>query len=453
MGATAVIGLGATGRSVIRHLDGRERLLAIDTRAKPPFLDAVRADHPDVEVLAPRDWSRALAVADRVVVSPGVPLDHCLARGAAAAGLPLTSDIALFLEAAQGKPVLGVTGTNGKSTVVALLGELLAGAGLRAGVGGNLGTPALDLLAADRDVYVLELSSFQLERLERPELAVAALLNVSADHGDRHADLDAYAAAKRRIFAGAANVVFNADDPRTSPGRDWPAGHSRKDAGRAIALNGDAGWRLDDEALVVDGKRLATRELALAGRHNHFNVLAAAAVARLAGVEVARLAGVEVGRLHRVLTTFRGLPHRTQPVATVDGVTFVNDSKATNVGACVAALEGLGDGERNIALIAGGDGKGASFADLAAAVRRHVSCAVLIGRDAGRIEQALRGHARTTRAVDMADAVRSARAAAGRGGIVLLSPACASFDMYANFEARGEAFATAVRQLAAEEAR
>ena len=445
MDTTAVIGLGATGRSVIRHLDGRERLLAIDTRAKPPFLDAVRADHPDVEVLAPRDWPRALAVADRVVVSPGVPLEHCLARSAAAAGLPLTSDIALFREAAQDKPVLGVTGTNGKSTVVALLGELLAGAGLRAGVGGNLGTPALDLLAADRDVYVLELSSFQLERLERPELAVAALLNVSADHGDRHADLDAYAAAKRRIFAGAANVVFNADDPRTSPGRAWPAGHLRSDAGQAIALNGDAGWRLDHEALVVDGKRLATRELALAGRHNHFNVLAAAAVACLAGVEV--------GRLQRVLTTFRGLPHRTQRVATVGGVTFVNDSKATNVGACVAALEGLGDGERNIALIAGGDGKGASFADLAAAVRRHVSCAVLIGRDAGRIEQALRGHTRTTRAVDMADAARSARAAAGRGGIVLLSPACASFDMYANFEARGEAFATAVRQLAAEEVR
>lgn len=445
MGATAVIGLGATGRSVIRHLDGRERLLAIDTRAKPPFLDAVRADHPDVEVLAPRDWPRALAVTDRVVVSPGVPLEHCLARSAAAAGLPLTSDIALFREAAQDKPVLGVTGTNGKSTVVALLGELLAGAGLRAGVGGNLGTPALDLLAADRDVYVLELSSFQLERLERPDFAVAALLNVSADHGDRHADLDAYAAAKRRIFAGAANVVFNADDPRTSPGGAWRAGHLREDAGRAIALNGDVDWRLDDEALVVDGKRLATRELTLAGRHNHFNVLAAAAVARLAGAEV--------DRLHRVLTAFRGLPHRTQRVATVGGVTFVNDSKATNVGACVAALEGLGDGERNIALIAGGDGKGASFADLAAAVRRHVSCAVLIGRDAGRIEQALRGHTRTTRAVDMADAVRSARAVAGRGGIVLLSPACASFDMYANFEARGEAFATAVRQLAAAEVR
>lgn len=445
MGVTAIIGLGATGCSVIRHLDGRERLLAVDTRRKPPGLDAVRAGHPDVEVLAAHDWPRALAAADRVVVSPGVPLDHCLVRRAVAAGLPLTSDIALFREAVGDKPVLGVTGTNGKSTVVALLGELLAGAGMRAGVGGNLGTPALDLLADERDIYALELSSFQLERLERPELAVAALLNVSPDHGDRYGDLAAYAAAKRRIFAGAANVVFNADDPRTLPGDDWPAGQLREDAGQAIALNGDADWRLDGEAVVVDGERLAARGLALAGRHNHFNILAAAAIARLAGVDI--------GRQQRVLTAFRGLPCRTQRVATLDGVTFVNDSKATNVGACVAALEGFGNGDRNIVLIAGGDGKGASFAPLAAPVRRHVSRVVLLGRDAERIEQALCAQTRTTCAVDMADAVRLAREAAGGCGIVLLSPACASFDMYANFEARGEAFATAVRRLATREAR
>ena len=445
MGTTAVIGLGATGRSVIRHLDGRERLLAIDTRAEPPFLAAVRADHPNVEVLAARDWPRAIAAAQRVVVSPGVPLGHCLVRDAVAAGVPLTSDIALFLEAATGKPVLGVTGTNGKSTVVALLGELLAGAGLRAGVGGNLGTPALDLLAQDRDIYALELSSFQLERLEPPKLAVAALLNVSADHDDRHADLDTYAAAKQRIFAGAAHVVFNADDPRTLPDGDWRAGRAPSGMDQAIALNGDAGWRLDDDAVIVNGHRLPVAELALAGRHNHFNVLAAAAIAHLAGVDI--------DRQRRVLTAFKGLPHRTQRMATVAGVTFVNDSKATNVGACVAALEGLGNGERNIVLIAGGDGKGASFADLATPVRRHVSCVVLVGRDAGRIEHALRGAARTTRAVDMADAVRAAQAAAGRCGIVLLSPACASFDMYDNFAARGEAFAQAVRQLALAEAR
>ena len=445
MGTTLVIGLGATGRSVIRHLAGRVPLCAIDTRLHPPQLDAVRADHPDVEVLPPGDWPRALAAADRVVASPGVPLQHCWVRSAMASGVPLTSDIGLFLEAAGTKPVVGVTGTNGKSTVVSLLGELLAGAGLRAGVGGNLGTPALDLLAEDHDIYALELSSFQLERLERPDLAVAALLNVSADHGDRYVNMDAYAAAKRRIFTGAANVVFNADDVHTHPGDAWRAARGGAGEGKAIALNGDAGWGVRDDAVVVRGARLPTRALALAGRHNHFNVLAAAAVAHLAGV------GID--RQHRVLAAFPGLAHRTQRVAARGGVAFVNDSKATNVGACVAALDGLGNGQRNIVLIAGGDAKGASFAALAAPVRRHVSCAVLLGRDAPRIEQALRGETQTVYAKDMAEAVRLAWAAAGCRGIVLLSPACASFDMYAGFEARGEAFSAAARRLVAEEAR
>ena len=455
MDTTLVIGLGATGRSVIRHLDGRARLRAIDTRSEPPLLDAVRADHPAVEVLPPGDWPRALAGADRVVVSPGVPLCHRWVRDAAAAGVPLTSDIELCLQAVGTKPVVGVTGTNGKSTVVSLLGELLSEAGLRAGVGGNLGPPALDLIAEDHDIYALELSSFQLERLERPGLAVAVLLNVSADHGDRYASLDAYAAAKRRIFAGAARVVFNADDLATHPGDEWRAGCGRPGRGapergreaqaRAIALNGDPRWRLDEDAVVVHGARLPARALALAGRHNRFNVLAAAAAAHFAGVAV--------DQCHSVLTAFAGLPHRAQHVATLNGVAFVNDSKATNVGACAAALEGLGNGQRNIVLIAGGDSKGASFAVLAPPVRRHVSSVVLLGRDAPRLEQALRGHTPTARAADMAEAVRLAHAAVGRCGTVLLSPACASFDMYAGFAARGAAFAAAVRALAAEEAR
>ena len=442
MDTTLVIGLGATGRSVIRHLDGRARLRAIDTRPAPPQLDAVRAEHPDVEVLPPSEWPRALAGADRVVVSPGVPPDHCWVRAAVAAGVPLTSDIGLFLDGIGTKPVVGVTGTNGKSTVVSLLGELLTAAGLCAGVGGNLGTPALDLLAEERDIYALELSSFQLERLRRPGLTVAVLLNISADHGDRYANLDAYAAAKRRIFAGAAQVVFNADDAATHPGDDWRGGCGG--AGDAIALNGHPRWRLDNDALVVNNARLPTHSLSLAGRHNHFNVLAAAAAAHLAGVDV--------DRRHSVLTGFAGLAHRAQRVATLNGITFVNDSKATNVGACVAALEGLGNGQRDIVLIAGGDGKGASFAGLAPAVRRHVSCAVLLGRDAPRIEQALLGQTPTLRAADMAEAVGLAWREARRGGTVLLAPACASFDMYAGFEARGEAFAAAVNQLTGEEA-
>lgn len=438
MAATLVIGMGATGRSVIRHLDGRERLLAIDTRRTPPFLNAVRQEHPQVEILDPADWPRALAVAERVVVSPGVPLGHCLVRGAVAAGVPVASDIGLFLEAAGDTPVIGVTGTNGKSTVVSLVGELLTAAGLRAGVGGNLGTPALDLLAEDRDIYALELSSFQLERLDRPDLSVAAVLNVSADHGDRYPDFNAYAASKRRIYGGAAKAVFNADDARTRPDDDWWRDRA---PGDAIALNGGPRWRLGEEAVFAGGREIATGTFALAGRHNHCNVLAALAIVHQAGVDF--------GRHERVLTAFRGLPHRAELVATVDGVAYVNDSKATNVGACVAALEGFGDGKRNIVLIAGGDGKGACFRELAEAACRHVAHAVLIGTDAPRIERALEGRTPTVRAADMAEAVRLTAATSGQ--TVLLSPACASFDMYANFEARGEAFRAAVRALAAEE--
>ena len=433
---TLVVGMGATGRSVIRHLAGREPVLAIDTRPAPPYLDEIRASHPQVELLAPGDWPQALAVASRVVASPGLPLDHCWLRQTRAAGVPIVSDIALFLEAAAPTPVIGVTGTNGKSTVVSLLGEVLAAAGRDVAVGGNLGTPALALLAPSRDIYALELSSFQLERLERPGLSAAAVLNVDADHADRHPRLEAYAAIKRRIYAGAAHAVFNAEDPRT-----FPASVGAGETGpNAVALNGDPLWRLADDALVVNGVRLPTAELALRGRHNHFNVLAAAAIAWLAGVQVEHQRGA--------LRGFAGLPHRCEHVATIDGVAYVNDSKATNVGACCAALEGLANGRGNIVLIAGGDGKGSSFDKLAAATRRHVSRAFLIGRDAGRIEQALGDAAETAPAASMAHAVRLARASARPGDTVLLSPACASFDMYANFEARGDAFAAAVRALA-----
>ena len=432
---TLVVGMGVTGRSVIRHLAGRERVLAIDTRPVPPYRDEIRANHPEVEILAPDDWPRGLDVASRVAVSPGLPPDHCWMRQTRAAGVPIVSDIVLFLEAAAPTPVIGVTGTNGKSTVVSLLGEVLAAAGRNVAVGGNLGTPALTLLGPSRDIYALELSSFQLERIERPGLSVAAVLNVDADHTDRHPRLDAYAAIKRRIYAGATHAVFNADDPGTFPDRVG-AGET---GANAIALNGDPLWRLADDALVVNGARLTTAELALRGRHNHFNVLAAAAIAWLAGVDVERQRGALAG--------FAGLPHRAEHVATIDGVAYVNDSKATNVGACCAALEGLGNGRGNVVLIAGGDGKGASFDKLAAVARSHVSRALLIGRDAERIEQVLGDATETVRVGNMARAVRLARAAARPGDTVLLSPACASFDMYANFEARGDAFVAAVRAL------
>ncbi|MXY55242.1 MAG: UDP-N-acetylmuramoyl-L-alanine--D-glutamate ligase [Gammaproteobacteria bacterium] len=424
--ATLVLGLGLTGYSCIRHLAGRERLLALDTRDAPPFLAAVRNEYPDVEIVDATGWRDAIGDVKRVVASPGVAMDHEVVAAARAAEIPVTSDIALFLSEAR-RPVVGITGTNGKSTVATLVGRLFAAAGRNVGVGGNIGTPALDLLGEDMDGYVLELSSFQLERLERPRLAVGAVLNVSADHLDRYPDVDSYAAAKRRIYDGAERAVYNADDPRTRP----------DDAVPAIALNGEPCWRLENDELVMRGRRVKAETLALNGRHNRFNALAAVAISHQAGVDA------DVG----ALAGFRGLPHRSCLVAEVDGVSYVDDSKATNVGACLAALDGFGTGDKNLVLIAGGDAKGASFETLADAVRRHVSRLVLIGRDAERIDAALGQVVTAVRVGDMREAVAVARDAAHAGDTVLLSPACASFDMYSDFNERGEDFAAEVQRL------
>lgn len=428
---TLILGLGATGYSCVRHLAKRDRLLALDTRAQAPWRAEVATRYPQVELLAEADWPAALAGADRLIVSPGVALAHPLVQAAVRAGVPLASDIGLFLEACAA-PVVGITGTNGKSTVTALAGALAQAAGRNVGVGGNLGPPALDLLAPDRDLYVLELSSFQLERLVvPPALQVAAILNVSADHQDRYPDLAAYAASKRHIYGAADRAVFNAEDPHTKPPADMPA----------IAVGADPAWQVGASELIVAGERLPVAGLALAGRHNHFNVVAAAAIAAQAGVPVAAHFDVLAG--------FAGLPHRAALVAKVGGVAYVDDSKATNVGACQAALAGFGNGDGNIVLIAGGDGKDANFEPLAAAVRRHVGTLVLLGRDAGRIAAAVGEGVATAAAGSMEEAVALARTAAKPGDTVLLAPACASFDMFADYAARGDAFVAAVRALAA----
>ena len=433
--ATIVLGLGATGYSCVRHLAAKRRIVAVDTRPQPPFLDAVRGGFPQVQVLVGDAWRQALDAlgsAERLLVSPGVGLDHCLVAAARAKGVAIGSDIELFLDTARARatPTVGITGTNGKSTVATLVHELLVAAGVDAAAGGNLGTPALDLLDQPRQAYVLELSSFQLERLPPPGLAVASLLNLSADHLDRHADMAAYVAAKRRIYLGAERAVGLAGDPRTLPPAHVPS----------ILIEGSDGWRLGADEIVVDGCPLPRLSFALRGRHDHANALAAAAIAKQAGVDVR-------GHLD-VLTSFRGLPHRSALVAELDGVAYVDDSKATNVGACRAALEGFGDGAGNVVLIAGGDAKGAAFDGLREAVARHVSKLVLMGRDADVLAKDLAAAACVAYADDMGHAVRLAQAAARPGGIVLLSPACASFDAYASFEERGEHFKAEVLGLA-----
>lgn len=437
---TAIIGLGVTGFSCLRYLAGKDELLVLDTRDAPPHGQQAQAGWPDVDYrFGAAACRESFAGVDRVVVSPGISLEHELVRRAADAGAVLVSDIDLFCQAARA-PVYAITGTNGKSTVTALAGHLLSALGRSPGVGGNLGEPALDLLADERDCYVLELSSFQLERMDGYGFHAAALLNVTDDHLDRHGSLAAYTASKRRIYRGARHAVANRDDALTGP--DTEVG-DLVTFGLDAPAAGHWGFRASDARQTLcrgDDAFIELADLPLAGVHNGLNVLAACAL-------VAVDPPCELADLAAALAGFRGLAHRCQQVASVRGVAFVDDSKATNVGAALAALAGLGGSRRNLILIAGGDGKGADFAPLAGPVRQFVKSVVLLGRDAPLLEQALRGAAPITRVVDMPEAVAAAMAAAAPGDTVLLSPACASLDMYRDYAARGDAFAAAAGAL------
>ncbi len=426
---TLVLGLGVTGRSCVEFLHGRCPLTACDTRADPPFAGIGPIRSGAVELVEPRTVD--FRDFDRIVASPGIALSHPFLLRARAAGLDILGDIDLFLAAARA-PVTAITGTNGKSTVTALVGALLEAAGFATRTGGNLGVPALDLLDERAERYVLELSSFQLERLHGGGFAVASILNVSDDHLDRYASHDAYARAKRRIYRGCGAAVH---DPRDADARP-------RDEVPGIVLNADPRWRLADAELILDGTPYPMGAFRLAGRHNARNLLAAAAIAHLAGADIART--------RQALQTFRGLPHRCTPVGRIGSVCFIDDSKATNVGACAAALAGFGTapgaGGRRVVLIAGGDGKGASFEPLKAPAAAYVRHAVLLGKDAGRLERTLAAAVPTSRAADMGEAVAEAHRRASDGDVVLLSPACASLDMYDNYEARGRAFAAAVER-------
>ena len=422
---TLIIGLGATGYSCLKSLYGRVPVAVCDTRANPPYLDAARTEFADTELLEPAAVN--FDDFDRAVISPGIGLDHCLARRARDADLEILGDIDLFLGLAEA-PVIAITGTNGKSTVASMVGKLLDRGSGSVRVGGNLGVPALDLLDSKIDWYVLELSSFQLERMGSGAFDIAAVLNISADHLDRHGSFDAYVRAKRRVYLGCRAAVYDGSDPHTRPPPEIPA----------IALNGCPNWRVAGDEVIIDGTPFPLSSFRLGGCHNAYNVLAACAIASLTG------SGAEPRRLF----DFPGLPHRSAFVGSVGSVRCIDDSKATNVGACVAALAGFGGEDRDIVLIAGGDGKNASFEPLKDPVARHAKHVVLIGQDAPRMEAALAGIVPVSRASDMDRAVAKALAAARGRGTVLLSPACASFDMFDNFEARGDAFRAAVDRAA-----
>jgi UDP-N-acetylmuramoylalanine--D-glutamate ligase len=435
---TFIFGLGVTGYSCVRFLNATDRLTVVDTRSAPPFAEPTRAHYPSVELILAATDASVFAVADRIVVSPGLTTSHCLLKAARDRGVPLVSDIELFADHATA-PIVGITGTNGKSTVTALTGELLRASGFNVGVGGNLGEAALDLLSPERDAYVLELSSFQLERLNVGRFAIAANLNVTADHLDRYPDLASYAASKQRIFEGCDVAVYNRADPLTTP---------KFAVDRRVSVGLDApsrdGWGIieygGDRYLASFGERyLSVESLGIRGKHNEFNALAAMALAKAAGGDPAAWL--------QALRDFKGLDHRTQTVAVIDGVTYVNDSKATNLGACVAALEGLGDARRHIVLIAGGDAKNADLSPLREPVSKYVRHVVTLGKDAAAVEAAIAGLVPVHRVATLPDAVRTCRSIARSGDIVLLSPACASLDMFKNFEARGREFSAAVLEL------
>jgi UDP-N-acetylmuramoylalanine--D-glutamate ligase len=434
-----IVGLGSTGLSCARHLyEAGARFSVVDTRPNPPGLEALQREMPDVPVYAGAYPVDVITGASELVVSPGVALEAPVVAAGRAAGVAVLGDIDLFMREAQA-PVIGITGSNAKSTVTALVGQMAAEAGLDTGVGGNLGTPALDLLDPRRELYVLELSSFQLERAGTLGLSVAAVLNVTADHLDRHGSMLAYHQAKHRIFRGCRAAVVNREDPLTLPLVPpdvnivgWRMGEPEP---------GDFGLRLvDGEEHLCRGFEplLAAAQLALVGRHNVANALAALALGNCAGLPVKSM----VATLRR----FSGLPHRCEPVGEVRGVRYVNDSKGTNVGAAEAALEGLG-ATGDVVLIAGGQGKGADFGVLRGPVQRRCRAVVLIGEDAPALREALDGVAPLLEANSMEAAVTAAAGAAQPGDTVLLSPACASFDMFSGYEERGEAFCAAVASL------
>ena len=456
--STLVLGLGKTGYSVVEYLSAQgDKVTVADSRDLAPCLGRVREHYPRVEIITGGLPLDALAQFDRIVVSPGIALP-----AGAAGEKTLIGDIELFVENATA-PIIAITGSNGKSTVTTLVAELLGAAGKRALTGGNIGTPALELLARPvPDFYVLELSSFQLENTHSLRAAAAAVLNISEDHLDRYRHIGQYTDAKARILTGAAACVLNRDDPASAPllaanpdavtfGLDRPAG--ARHYGVVATSKGRSLCRGQSQNQNVT-QLGAVAQLALHGEQNIANVLAALALVESAGVPA-------MPTVVDAACRWGGLEHRCELVAEIGGVKWINDSKGTNVGATVAALRGHGgidgsdDGDGDLILIAGGIGKGADFSPLRAPVEARVSHVVLFGRDADAIAAAIAGCAEVSMARDLTHAVSiaaahahaQAHAHARAGRVVLFSPACASFDMFENYEQRGRAFKRLVAKL------
>ncbi len=440
-----VLGLGETGLSALRWLQKQGAILsAADSRENPPNLDELARSMPQVAIHTGAFKQGVLLQAEVIVISPGVPLNEPSVQAAIDRGIPVVGDVELF---AMYRPklakVIAITGSNGKTTVTSLVGEVCKAAGLKTIVAGNIGLPVLDTLNMEvPDVYVLELSSFQLETTTSLMLDAASVLNVCEDHMDRYDGIVDYASAKARILIHAKVAVLNRDDAISAA-----IEHANIVTFGLNAAPNMADFGLQEsegEQYLTSGQRKICKasSLKIAGQHNVANALAAAALCQAIGIEKLTLA--------IALQAFKGLPHRVEWVADIDGVDYYDDSKGTNVGATCAAITGMkkNDQAQKVVLIAGGDGKDQDFSPLAPAVQANSRAVVLMGRDAKLIENVLlETNIPIYYAVDLPEAVNIAKKLAKAGDAVLLSPACASFDMFKNYVHRAEVFVAAVKQL------
>jgi UDP-N-acetylmuramoylalanine--D-glutamate ligase len=439
---TVIIGLGITGMSAARYLKRKNHIfMVMDSRESPPNVEVFKAEFPDISlVLGGLDLATLLS-ASEIVISPGMSMQIPELQAATEAGVSIVGDIELFAREVT-CPVIAITGSNAKSTVTSLVGEMAIAAGFTPAVGGNIGVPVLDLLDDDSvDIFVLELSSFQLETTYSLKAKVATVLNVSLDHMDRYESLPSYHQAKQRIYRYAEKILINRQDVLTHP-------PLAKDA--TVSSFGDDRPDMNSFGLTLSQGEMylayqftplmPVSELLIKGKHNAVNALAALALGAAAGFEFAPMLAT--------LRAYKGLSHRCEWIRTINHSDYINDSKATNVGATLAAIKGFAT-ENNIILIAGGDGKGADFSPLKNAIQQHVRVVILIGRDADSIHAVANDVSECRYVETLDDAVNTAHAYAKAGDVVLLSPACASFDMFTGFEDRGEQFAACVERISA----
>lgn len=435
--SAVVLGLGKTGYSVVRYLRKAGLTVAVaDTRATPPYLSDIKRDHPEVETFLGDFDETTLARFPLIVLSPGLPLSMPALQLARQQGARIVGDIELFIEA-NTQPLIAITGSNGKSTVTTLVGEMCRAGGMQPWVAGNIGVPALDALTdqVTYDLAVLELSSFQLETTSTVGADAAAILNVSADHMDRYGSHGDYLLAKARILRGAKRGILPRHDNQlrqiTNIGKPLSFGLDAPESDCEFGVKRDKKYRW---LMKGDQRLIRLRDIPLLGLHNIENVLAAYAL-----IDFLQLSAEKV---KQAVLDFKGLPHRMQTVIQHQGVTWVNDSKATNIGATSTALQNL---EQPIIWIAGGQGKGADFSALAKAITPKIKYLILFGEDALSIQSALTGLLPINLVDDMQQAVDFAAQLAVKGDVVLLSPACASFDMYKSFEHRGDDFTALVK--------